>query len=123
MLSIPSILVIDDDPDAAKTLAQLLTALGVKDVREASSGEMALDILKTQSFSMILVDYRMQGMNGVEFLEKVRAKGDETPILLVSGAPEKAAVIRAANYKKVDFIGKPFRMAELLGAVQKLASA
>ena len=123
MQPIPSALVIDDNPDVLKTLQKLLTSLGVGQITEASSAEEALEILCAQSFAVIVADYQLGGMNGVEFLERLRENGDNTPVLLLSGAPDKAGVIRAVNLPSVDFLGKPFRMADLFASLERLFPA
>ena len=123
MRAIPSILVIDDNPEALELLTTLLSALGVTTVRRAGSAEEALEILKAESFNLILSDYRLEGMDGVEFLERLRAEGNKTPVLILSGAPDKAGVIRATHHQKVDFFGKPFQVTELVGAMERLAEA
>ncbi len=123
MKAISSILVVEDNPIALKTLATLLTALGVKTVCEAESAEAALGLLKTQKFSLILTDYRLGGMNGVQFIEQLRNEGNQTPVIVLSGAPDKTGVMRAATYNRVDFFGKPFRMDELSGAIERMAIA
>jgi len=123
MRPIRSILVVDDNPDALETLATLLNVLGTETVRQASSAEKALEIIKGEKFSLIVSDYRLEGMNGVEFLDQLRAQGNQTPVLLLSGAPETAAVIRATNHQHVDFFGKPFQMSDFCDAVERLAEA
>jgi two-component system response regulator HydG len=123
MRPIPSILVIDDNADALETLATLLNVLGTETVRQAKSAEQALEIIKTESFTLIISDYRLEGMNGVEFLDQLRAQGNQTPVLLLSGAPDTLGVIRATNHQKVDFFGKPFQMGEFVDAVERLAEA
>jgi len=90
MHPIPSVLVIDDNYSALKALTSLMTALGAETVCEAESAEQALEMVEQQQFDLIVSDYRLEGMNGVEFLEQVRAKGNQTPVLLLSGAPDKA---------------------------------
>src|SRR6266581_3325479 len=122
MRPIASILVIDDNAESLEALASLLSALGAKSVRQAASAERALEILQNSSFSLIISDYRLEGMDGVQFLEQLRAQGNQTPVLLLSGAPDKAGVIRATCHEKVDFFGKPFQIAELMGAVDRLAA-
>ena len=123
MKNISSILVVEDNPIALKTLATLLSALGVKIVAEAESAEKALEIVKRQKFSLILTDYRLGGMNGVQFIEQLRGQGNQTPVIVLSGAPDKTGVMRAATYNRVDFFGKPFRMDELSGAIERMAIA
>jgi DNA-binding NtrC family response regulator len=122
MRPIDSILVIDDNAETLEALASLLSALGAKSVRQAASAERALEILQNSTFSLIISDYRLEGMDGVQFLEQLRSQGNQTPVLLLSGAPDKAGVIRATCHEKVDFFGKPFQMAELMAAVERLAA-
>jgi len=112
--------VIDDNSEALEAIGQVLSASGVQSVCPAHSAEEALDILKTRHFDLVVADYRLDGMNGVEFLETLRASGDQTPLLLLSGAPDKAGVIRAVSQPKVDVFGKPFRVAEFVDAINKL---
>ena len=123
MQSIPSVLVIDDNFESLKALTSLMSALGAERVSEAESAEAALKLMKDQRFNLIVADYRLEGMNGVEFLERVRGQGNQTPILILSGAPDKAGVIRAAEQPKVDFFCKPFRIAEITDAMERLLAA
>ncbi len=116
-------LVIDDDTEALNTFTQLLQALGVKNICRVESAELALELLENQKFTMILADYRLEGMDGAEFVERVRARGDETPIVMLSGVPDKAGVVRAMAYEHVDFMGKPFRIPELVHVMEEFAEA
>lgn len=115
-----SVLVIDDNPDALSVLSSLVSALGAEQVRQAASAEQALDLLQAERFKLVISDYRLGGMDGVEMLERLRARGDQTPVLFVSGAPDRSAIERASRHTGVDFYGKPFRLADLLGAMQRL---
>jgi two-component system, chemotaxis family, chemotaxis protein CheY len=123
MRTIPSVLVIDDNFGALKALTSLMTALGAERVREAESAEEALQLIGKERFDLIVSDYRLEGMNGVEFLEQVRSQGNQTPILLLSGAPDKAGVIRATQQPKADFFAKPFKIVELTDAMNRLLAA
>jgi len=120
MAAIPSALVIDDDSEALNAISQVLTSVGVQNVSAAGSAEEALEILKRRRFHLIVADYRLEGMDGVQFLEDVRASGDQTPLLLLSGAPDKSGIIRAINQPNVDVFGKPFRVAEFSAAINRL---
>ncbi|HXG47425.1 MAG TPA: response regulator [Methylomirabilota bacterium] len=123
MRPLPSVLLVDDNLDTLQTLSSIMAALGAKRVREAQSAESALEILRNESFTMIVSDYRMDGMDGVEFVEQLRSQGHATPVLVVSGAPDKQGVLRATRHERVDFWGKPFSVGELMGAVDRLMAA
>jgi DNA-binding NtrC family response regulator len=123
MRTIPSVLIIDDDYAALKALSSLMTALGAQQVREAETAEEAMKLVEQERFDLIVSDYRLDGMSGVEFLEKVRAKGNQTPVLVLSGSPDKKGVIRTTQLKKADFFTKPFKIVELTDAVERLLAA
>jgi two-component system response regulator AauR len=121
--SIPSVLVIDDETSVLDILDQLFSALGISRVCRARSAEEALKILKTEQFTIIVSDYRLEGMDGVSFVERLRASGNRTPVLMLSGAPDKIGVIRAGRQPRVDFFPKPFQVQQLVDAMERLAKA
>jgi DNA-binding NtrC family response regulator len=123
MPTIPSVLVIDDNAESLSMLGELLQMMGTGKVRQVPSAEKALEVLATESFSIILSDYRLEGMNGVQFIERLRQMGDRTPVVMLSGAPDKQAVLRASRQERVDFFPKPFRIVELTGAMHRLLAA
>ena len=123
MRVIPSVLVIDDDTETLNTFTQLLRELGVEQICRVISAEAALEVVQNQKFTMILADYQLGGMDGAEFVARLRANGDETPVVILSGVPDKAGVIRATQYQDVDFLGKPFRIVELVESMQQYAEA
>src|SRR5213593_4813968 len=121
--NIPSVLVIDDEASVLELLDQLFSALGIARVRRARSAEEALTILKSEQFTIIVSDYRLEGMDGVAFIERLRATGNRTPVLMLSGAPDKIGVIRAGRQPRVDFFPKPFQVQQLVDAMERLAKA
>jgi len=123
MPAFESVLIVDDNRDSLALLGQLLQALGAKRVYPVASAEEALDVLEEESFSIILTDYRLGGMDGVQFLERLRQAGNVTPVLLLSGCPDQEQVIKASGHARVDFFPKPFRVAELTGAMERLLAA
>jgi DNA-binding NtrC family response regulator len=113
-----SVLVIDDDAAARWTFTQLLSHSGVEHVSGASGVDEALELVAARKFDVIVCDYRMDGKDGLKFLEELRSRGDHTPVILVSGAPDKFGVIRAAALK-AEFLTKPVRVSELLEAMNR----
>jgi DNA-binding NtrC family response regulator len=103
-------------------LTQLCHALGIEKISQASSAEAAFDLLKRETFSLIISDYRLDGMSGVDFLEELRSRGDQTPVIMLSGAPDKQGVMRAVHHQRVDFFNKPFELSQFVGAIERLAA-
>lgn len=120
MAAFESVLIVDDNRDSLVLLGQLLTAAGAKRVYPVASAEEALEVLQEESFSIILSDYRLEGMDGVEFLHRLRNAGNATPVMILSGAPDQADLVRAIAHGRVDFFPKPFRITELTGAMNRL---
>lgn len=123
MQTVSSVLIIDDSPENLSVMAELLLATGVERVRQVPSAEEALEVLSNEAFSIIISDYRLEGMDGVQFLEKLRQGGNRTPVVMLSGAPDKQGIIRATRLERVDFFPKPFRIVDLTCAMERLLAA
>ena len=123
MKVIPSVLVIDDNADMLSAMGDILMALGAEKVRQVPSAEDALVVLEQEAFSIIVSDYRLDGMDGAQFVEQLRKGGNHTPVLMLSGAPDKQGGIRATKHERVDFFPKPFRIVELTDAMERLMAA
>ena len=104
-----TILVVDDEPDILFTLRMLLGLAG-DEVLEASSGEDALDILKTHRPDAILLDVGLPGIDGWEVLSQLRESGafDLRRIVLCTAHVSPSSPIRAAQYG-CGYVAKPFQ--------------
>lgn len=78
------VLVVDDDPLQLRAAARLLRSLGHSGAL-AHRGAVALDLLKQQTFDLLLLDLRMPDMDGVELLRRLRPLWPRLPVVLVSG--------------------------------------
>lgn len=113
----PSILVVDDEPDTL-VVFELLLSLSGYTVRTASSAEEALEALSRGPFDLILTDYMMPRMNGLELCARVRddARSRATPIILHS-----AGAVPDGKGKLYDrFLGKPADVDALLALITEL---
>jgi CheY-like chemotaxis protein len=108
------ILIVDDEPDVRYLIRLILESVG-HTVTEARHGAAGLTSVKSAPPDLVITDVMMPGMNGVEFIERLRSDPDTSaiPILVVSGNSELAT---AANAR----IGKPFLPQELLSAAALL---
>jgi FixJ family two-component response regulator len=113
------ILIVDDEPNIPKSLKRLLMETDYK-VLTADSGESALVLLEKCEAHLVISDYRMPGMNGVEFLAKVKEKYPATMRLILSGFADAAAVVEAINDGQVyKFMPKPWNDQELLTTIKR----
>ncbi|NNM76872.1 PAS domain-containing protein [Sphingomonas sp. ID1715] len=110
-----TILVVDDDPELRQFLIDGLHELG-HHVIAAESGAAGLAQLQHSRPDLMLVDYAMPGMNGVEFAEAARRQLPDVPILFASGYSDAAAIERFAG-GTTTVLRKPFGLNELAQAV------
>lgn len=113
------IAIIDDDEAANRALAFLLEALG----RPSQSFPSASAFLAARSgnISALILDADMPGIHGLELLRRLRAEGDDIPVMLISGAltPDLAAKAKALGARCV--AEKPFEMDDLSQFLDSLA--
>ncbi len=81
------ILLVDDNPDGVVARRSVLEELGYN-VVSASSGYDALQAIEQQKFDLVITDYKMSPINGLEFIATLRQRGFRVPIILLSGFAE-----------------------------------
>lgn len=113
------ILCVDDEPNVLKALRRLFMDEDNYDIMIAESGEEGLAILADEpDIRLVVSDYRMPGMNGVEFLSQVFEKWPDTIRIVLSGYADTAAVVEAINLGQIyKFIPKPWNDEELKTAI------
>jgi CheY-like chemotaxis protein len=114
-----SILVVDDDPGIVSFLELALLDEGYK-VRAAGNGKEALDQVGAFRPDLILLDMNMPVMDGWEFCQQLRRKGSEgaVPVIVMTAASE--APSRSLDVDAQGFLGKPFNLDSLFGAISSL---
>jgi chemotaxis protein CheC len=112
------VLVVDDEPSVR---AQVMRSLHLRgfDVTEAKSGSDCLVKMSSQRFDVIVLDISMPEMDGTEVVRALRNRGDDTPIVLMSGymSPTQEKRLQMGSFQA--FIPKPFGMSELLRAMEQ----
>ncbi len=104
------VLVVDDYKTMTRILQNLLKSLGFTNMHEAASGEEALKMAKETPFGLIVSDWYMAPMSGIEFLTAIRADESlkSTPFILVTAASKTENVIAAKHAGVDNYIIKPF---------------
>lgn len=112
-----SILAIDDEADMLKTYESILKKKYTLTVAEST--EQGEKLLAEQNPNLVLLDLRLPGMDGLEFLKKVRPLCPETEIIVVSASRDIADAVEAMKLGALDYIPKPFEVNELLVTIEK----
>ncbi len=116
MISNRTILLVDDEPQIRRVLRASLTGQrGV--VLEAANGEEALDLLRTNTIDVVLLDLNMPGMGGLKACAAIRAAWD-VPIIVVSVRDTDADKVDALDAGADDYLCKPFSFDELMARVR-----
>ncbi|MBU0682231.1 MAG: response regulator [Proteobacteria bacterium] len=110
------VLIVDDFATMRRIVKNILTQLGYKNIIEADDGSTAVEVLKNQKVDMIISDWNMPKMTGLELLKHVRADATlaNTPFIMVTAEAQQDNIILAVKAKVSQYIVKPFT-AETLG--------
>jgi two-component system copper resistance phosphate regulon response regulator CusR len=87
-------------------------------VHQASTGEAALALLTAESFDLALLDWMLPGHSGFEVLQALRARGDPTPVMMLTARDAVADRALALNAGADDYLVKPFAFEELLARIR-----
>jgi len=109
------ILVVDDFQTMRRIVINLLKQLGFGNVTEAGDGQQALDKVKNEQIDLIISDWNMPNMTGIEFLRGIRAdeRNKAIPFIMVTAEGKKENVIAAVQAGVNNYIVKPFNAATL----------
>jgi len=117
-----SILIVDDEDIIRESLSFVLSKEGYR-VQEAAHGRIAAEILKTDSFDLVLTDLEMPEMKGIELLEHVTRYCPETLVVIITAYGSIDTAIAALRKGAVDYILKPVEFDELLVKLRRLLSS
>jgi two-component system chemotaxis response regulator CheY len=116
------ILVVDDFATMRKVIRNLLKQVGYENIAEAEDGVLALRVLKSQKVDLLISDWNMPNMTGLELLKAVRADEDlkTTPFLMVTAEALQDNVIAAVKAGVSNYIVKPFTAEVLNEKITKI---
>ena len=120
------VLVVDDDEDLLEVIVSILEPLGLEPLT-TTRGARALKLLEVGGFALVVSDLVMPGVDGHDLIETMRARGDQTPVLFLSGTGGVPDAVRLMRSGAIGFLQKPFDPRELkrevLAAIQSAKSA
>jgi two-component system chemotaxis response regulator CheY len=119
------VLVVDDFPTMRRIVRNLLKQIGFEYIDEAEDGAHALQRLKGGNYGLVVSDWNMPNMEGIELLRNVRKETEpllrDIPFLMVTAEAEKEKVIEAIKAGVDNYIVKPFTAEILKEKLEKIA--
>jgi len=116
-MEIRRLLIVEDEIELADCLFEYFQGQ-FDEVYVAHSGPAAIEAFEKGKFSVIVSDYNLPGMDGLELLRFLRAVGDTTPVVWISGRAGKEEFREALKEGVFEFIEKPFQLEKLKEAVE-----
>ena len=111
------VLVAEDDPDISEPLVRALRREGY-DVTLVTTGPAALTGALAGQTDLLLLDLGLPGMDGLEVCRSLRGRGSSLPVLVLTARTDEADLVVGLDAGADDYVGKPFRVAELLARVR-----
>lgn len=108
----PTVLIVDDSEGQRKLLEKVVEKISAQAVL-AESGESALEIIKLTPVDLILLDIKMDGMDGFEVCKRIRKYHRHIPIIFITGYATKEYLMKCFELGGQDFIAKPVDLEEL----------
>ena len=106
------VLIVEDEARVRTMLEQALKAMGYATTL-AGSAEAAGKVLASRAFDILMLDLNLPGMNGIEFLEKIRRQHPELAVIILTGFGDLEAARKAIHLDVVDFLTKPCALGAL----------
>lgn len=112
-------LVVDDSAVMRKVLMGALGRMDIGDVDQACDGQEAVSMVEKSSYDLVLMDWNMPNMLGIDALKKIRENGHTMPVIMVTTEAEKSRVVEAIKAGASNYIIKPFEPATVLTKIQE----
>lgn len=109
----------EDEKSLARAVSTILTRNNYA-VDVVADGESALDYLATENYDGAILDVMMPKLDGIEVLRRMRARGDSTPVLLLTAKAEIDDRVTGLDSGANDYLTKPFDMKELLARIRAM---
>ena len=116
--SVPTVFIVDDDPDMRESLEYLLRSLGIETKTYASANAFLAEFQPWQA-GCLVCDVRMPDMSGLDLFEQLVKMGSHLPVILMTAYADVPMAIRALQSGAAEFIEKPFNAHVMLERIQR----
>lgn len=114
----PSILIVEDEAKMRRLLELQLAEEGFR-AQTAADAETGLKLINKESFDLVVTDFRLPGMSGLEFLQAVKRTNANLPIIIMTAHGTVESAVEAMKVGASDYVLKPFSLAELMLVIRK----
>ena len=112
------LLLVDDEESYVSVLAKRLSKRNYR-VKTALSGTEAIHILRKESFDLAVLDFKMEGMDGIEVLKIFKVMAPEMPVILLTGHGSETAAREGMEHGAFDYLVKPCDLSELVKRIRE----
>lgn len=112
------ILVVDDAMFMRRMIRRILEGEGFCGIVEAEDGNAALALFEEEKPDLVILDITMPGMSGIQVLEEMKKRRQETPVVMCSAVGQESMIVQALERGAADFIIKPFKQEEFAKTVR-----
>lgn len=118
-MPVVTVLLAEDDAAIAEPLARALEREGYS-VIKAPDGAVAVRLAQTADIGLVILDLGLPHIDGLEVCRRIRASGRDVPVLMLTARTDEVDFVVGLDAGADDYVGKPFRLAELLARVRAL---
>ena len=112
-----NVLLVDDEKGYLNVLANRLSKRFVN-ATKAFSGTQALQILRRKDFDVVVLDLKMEDLDGIEVLKIIKKMAPELPVIILTGHGSQTAAEEGISYGAFDYLTKPCELTELIDKIQ-----
>ena len=115
------ILIVDDDKDMCKIISTVLKHEGYK-IFKAYDGEQAIKEINAENYNLVILDFRLPNMDGIEVLQKIRNMGLSINVIMISAYGNGLIKSKAKELGVGQFLDKPFSLSKFIKIVKNTIS-
>lgn len=109
-----TVLLVEDDPIFAETVVDLLSLAADCDVVSCLRASEALDKVQSKSFDLIMLDWQLPDMSGLDLLKKIKSINPDCIVMMMTGISDASALEAALDAGAIDILRKPFAAPQLI---------
>ena len=114
----PSILIVEDEPKMRRLLEMNLADQGFT-THAAGDAESGLKLLNAEKIDLVVTDFKLPGMNGLEFLQAIKRVNAALPVVIMTAYGSVESAVEAMKFGASDYVLKPFSLAEMVLVIRK----